>query len=159
MYLSVFLLLILYIIWVPHPFSRQFCLYLFGGFLFLYFFLKINQVYLLTVLKGLKHRLAAGKQYFDTYKSSFKWWSFEMPCMYISGLKFTPNFPSVIACFYLLCILRYTGNIFITRITWFIFNMGNHAGAKIPNISILLPVEQSHIQTPTGEKTIKIAGR
>ncbi|XP_006359636.1 pentatricopeptide repeat-containing protein MRL1, chloroplastic isoform X1 [Solanum tuberosum] len=33
------------------------------------------------------------------------------------------------------------------------------AGAKIPNISILLPVEQSHIQTPTGEKTIKIAGR
>ncbi|XP_049350603.1 pentatricopeptide repeat-containing protein MRL1, chloroplastic isoform X1 [Solanum verrucosum] len=34
------------------------------------------------------------------------------------------------------------------------------AGAKIPNISILLPVEeQSHIKTPTGEKTIKIAGR
>lgn len=33
------------------------------------------------------------------------------------------------------------------------------AGTKIPNISILLPVEQSHIQTPTGEKTIKIAGR
>ncbi|PHT41855.1 Pentatricopeptide repeat-containing protein MRL1, chloroplastic [Capsicum baccatum] len=33
------------------------------------------------------------------------------------------------------------------------------AGAKIPNISILLPVEQSHIQTPTGEKKIKIAGR
>ncbi|XP_060168556.1 pentatricopeptide repeat-containing protein MRL1, chloroplastic isoform X2 [Lycium barbarum] len=33
------------------------------------------------------------------------------------------------------------------------------AGAKIPNISILLPVAESHIQTPTGEKTIKIAGR
>lgn len=33
------------------------------------------------------------------------------------------------------------------------------AGAKIPNITILLPVEQSHTQTPTGEKTIKIAGR
>ncbi|CAN4112509.1 unnamed protein product [Withania somnifera] len=33
------------------------------------------------------------------------------------------------------------------------------AGAKIPNITILLPVEQSPIQTPTGEKTIKIAGR
>ncbi|CAN4107407.1 unnamed protein product [Withania somnifera] len=33
------------------------------------------------------------------------------------------------------------------------------AGAKIPNISILLPVEQSHVQTPNGEKTIKISGR
>lgn len=37
--------------------------------------------------------------------------------------------------------------------------MENPAGAKIPNISIVLPVEQSHIQTPTGQKTIKIAGR
>lgn len=37
--------------------------------------------------------------------------------------------------------------------------MENRAGTKIPNISILLPVEQSHIQTPTGEKMIKIAGR
>ncbi|CAH9068339.1 unnamed protein product [Cuscuta europaea] len=33
------------------------------------------------------------------------------------------------------------------------------AGVRIPNITILLPVEQSQFQTPTGERTIKIAGR
>ncbi|CAH9125090.1 unnamed protein product [Cuscuta epithymum] len=33
------------------------------------------------------------------------------------------------------------------------------AGVRIPNITILLPVEQSQFQTPTEERTIKIAGR
>ncbi|XP_031094840.1 pentatricopeptide repeat-containing protein MRL1, chloroplastic [Ipomoea triloba] len=33
------------------------------------------------------------------------------------------------------------------------------AGVKIPNIAILLPVEESQLQTPAGEKTIKFAGR
>ncbi|KAL2512379.1 Pentatricopeptide repeat-containing protein MRL1 [Abeliophyllum distichum] len=33
------------------------------------------------------------------------------------------------------------------------------AGAKLPNVNILLPVEKTQIQTPTGEKTINIASR
>ncbi|KAL8543129.1 hypothetical protein ACS0TY_003861 [Phlomoides rotata] len=33
------------------------------------------------------------------------------------------------------------------------------AGAKLPNLTILLPVEEAQIQTSSGEKTISIAGR
>ncbi|XP_073149842.1 pentatricopeptide repeat-containing protein MRL1, chloroplastic isoform X2 [Henckelia pumila] len=33
------------------------------------------------------------------------------------------------------------------------------AGAKLPNINILLPVKNTQIKTPAGEKTINIAGR
>ncbi|XP_027112098.1 pentatricopeptide repeat-containing protein MRL1, chloroplastic isoform X1 [Coffea arabica] len=33
------------------------------------------------------------------------------------------------------------------------------AGVKLPNLSILLPLEKTQIQTPSGEKTIKVAGR
>ncbi|XP_047324853.1 pentatricopeptide repeat-containing protein MRL1, chloroplastic-like [Impatiens glandulifera] len=33
------------------------------------------------------------------------------------------------------------------------------AGAKLPNISILLPVEKTRILSPTGEKEIRLAGR
>lgn len=33
------------------------------------------------------------------------------------------------------------------------------AGAKLPNITILLPVKNTQIKTPAGEKTINIAGR
>uniref|UniRef100_A0A5B7AR55 PROP1-like PPR domain-containing protein n=1 Tax=Davidia involucrata TaxID=16924 RepID=A0A5B7AR55_DAVIN len=33
------------------------------------------------------------------------------------------------------------------------------AGAKLPNITILLPIEKTQIQSPNGEKTINLAGR
>ncbi|KAA8536028.1 hypothetical protein F0562_028506 [Nyssa sinensis] len=33
------------------------------------------------------------------------------------------------------------------------------AGAKLPNITILLPIEKTQIQSPNREKTIKVAGR
>lgn len=33
------------------------------------------------------------------------------------------------------------------------------AGVRLPNLSILLPLETTQIQTPSGEKTIKVAGR
>ncbi|KAK9287449.1 hypothetical protein L1049_015870 [Liquidambar formosana] len=33
------------------------------------------------------------------------------------------------------------------------------AGAKLPNITILLPIEKTLIRSPTGEKTINLAGR
>ncbi|KAG9145817.1 hypothetical protein Leryth_020862 [Lithospermum erythrorhizon] len=33
------------------------------------------------------------------------------------------------------------------------------AGAKLPNITILLPVEKTQIQTPNGEKSMNLAGR
>ncbi|CAI9104678.1 OLC1v1003401C2 [Oldenlandia corymbosa var. corymbosa] len=33
------------------------------------------------------------------------------------------------------------------------------AGVKLPNLSIMLPLEETRIQTPSGEKIIKVAGR
>ena len=85
------------------------------------FISKFGQVYILTVLKGLKHRLAAGiTRYFWFLLLQFK--------------IFTPS-----------------GFILLM---WF-----NIVGVKLPNLSIILPSEETQIQTPSGEKSVKLAGR